>query len=35
VLLEAAARLHILRAKGIDPAHDFIARHTRHLKQGQ
>lgn len=35
VLLEAAARLHILRAKGIDPAHAFIARHTRHLKQSE
>jgi len=35
VLLEAAARLHILRSKGIDPAHAFIARHTQHLKQGE
>ncbi|MDP1697285.1 MAG: HPr(Ser) kinase/phosphatase [Xanthomonadaceae bacterium] len=35
VLLEAAARLHILRAKGIDPAHAFIARHTQHLKSGE
>jgi len=34
VLLEAAVRLHILRAKGIDPAHAFVARHTQHLKQG-
>src|SRR3546814_11665512 len=33
VLLEAAARLHILRAKGIDPAHALIARHTRHLER--
>jgi HPr kinase/phosphorylase len=33
VLLEAAVRLHILRAKGIDPAHAFVARHTQHLKQ--
>lgn len=34
VLVEAATRLHILRAKGIDPANAFIARHTQHLTPG-
>jgi HPr kinase/phosphorylase len=28
VLTEAAARLHILRAKGDDPAAAFLARHS-------
>ncbi|HBK57381.1 MAG TPA: HPr(Ser) kinase/phosphatase [Xanthomonadales bacterium] len=33
VLLEAAVRLHLLRAKGIDPAQAFLARHQQHLRQ--
>ncbi|RMH94118.1 HPr(Ser) kinase/phosphatase [Lysobacter pythonis] len=32
VLTEAAARLHILRVKGIDPAAAFMARHSRFLE---
>lgn len=31
VLLEAAVRLHLLKAKGIDPAQAFLARHQQHL----
>ncbi|MCY7354855.1 MAG: HPr(Ser) kinase/phosphatase [Lysobacter sp.] len=34
VLTEAAARQHILRAKGIDPAAAFMARHTLFLERG-
>lgn len=34
VLLEAAVRLYILRAKGIDPAHAFMARHSQMLQGG-
>ena len=33
VLLEAAVRLHLLRAKGIDPAQAFLARHQQHLRR--
>ena len=33
VLAEAAARLHILRAKGIDPAAAFMARHSHFLER--
>lgn len=33
VLLEAAVRLHLLKAKGIDPAQAFLARHQQHLRQ--
>ena len=32
VLTEAAARLHILRAKGVDPAAAFMARHSHFLQ---
>lgn len=32
VLLEAAVRLHLLRAKGIDPAQAFLARHSQQLQ---
>lgn len=36
VLLEAAVRLHLLRAKGIDPAQAFLARHSAQMqKNGQ
>jgi len=35
VLTEAAARLHILRVKGADPAAAFLARHATLLTQGQ
>jgi HPr kinase/phosphorylase len=35
VLTEAAARLHILRVKGSDPAAAFLARHAALLAQGQ
>lgn len=35
VLLEAAVRLHLLKAKGIDPAQAFMARHQQHLRQQQ
>ncbi|WP_058834081.1 HPr(Ser) kinase/phosphatase [Luteimonas abyssi] len=34
VLTEAAARIHILRAKGVDPAAMFIARHSHLLERG-
>ncbi|MCD9029276.1 HPr(Ser) kinase/phosphatase [Luteimonas sp. BDR2-5] len=34
VLAEAAARTHILRAKGLDPAVAFLARHSQFLEQG-
>jgi HPr kinase/phosphorylase len=33
VLTEAAARLHILRSKGIDPAAAFLARHNHFLQR--
>jgi HPr kinase/phosphorylase len=32
VLTEAATRVHILRAKGVDPAAAFMARHTHFLE---
>ena len=35
VLAEAAARTHILRAKGIDPAAAFLARHSQFLERGE
>jgi len=35
VLTEAATRTHILRAKGIDPAAAFLARHSHFLEQGE
>ena len=35
VLTEAAARLHILRVKGSDPAAAFLARHATLLAEGQ
>ncbi|MCD9030744.1 HPr(Ser) kinase/phosphatase [Luteimonas sp. Y-2-2-4F] len=34
VLTEAAARTHILRAKGVDPAAAFLARHSHFLERG-
>ena len=34
VLTEAAARVHILRAKGVDPAAAFMARHSHFLERG-
>jgi HPr kinase/phosphorylase len=34
VLAEAAARLHILRIKGIDPGAAFLARHAQFLQGG-
>ncbi|MEO8742089.1 MAG: HPr(Ser) kinase/phosphatase [Lysobacteraceae bacterium] len=34
VLTEAAARLHILRIKGIDPGAAFLARHAQFLQRG-
>ena len=34
VLTEAAARTHILRAKGVDPAAAFMARHSHVLERG-
>ncbi|MCD9046492.1 HPr(Ser) kinase/phosphatase [Luteimonas sp. MHLX1A] len=34
VLAEAAARTHILRAKGVDPAAAFLARHSHFLERG-
>jgi HPr kinase/phosphorylase len=34
VLSEAAARTHILRAKGVDPAAAFVARHSQFLERG-
>jgi HPr kinase/phosphorylase len=33
VLAEAAARVHILRAKGVDPAAAFMARHSHFLER--
>jgi HPr kinase/phosphorylase len=33
VLTEAAARAHILRAKGVDPAAAFMARHSHFLER--
>jgi len=33
VLTEAAARTHILRAKGVDPAAAFMARHSHFLER--
>jgi HPr kinase/phosphorylase len=35
VLAEAAARLHSLRMKGLDPAAAFIARHSNFLERGE
>ena len=35
VLTEAAARGHILRAKGVDPAAAFMARHSHFLERGE
>ncbi|HEY4556520.1 MAG TPA: HPr(Ser) kinase/phosphatase [Lysobacter sp.] len=35
VLTEAATRAHILRAKGVDPAMAFIARHSQFLERGE
>ncbi len=35
VLAEAATRAHILRAKGVDPAAAFMARHSRFLERGE
>ncbi|HET7655851.1 MAG TPA: HPr(Ser) kinase/phosphatase [Luteimonas sp.] len=35
VLTEAAARMHILRAKGVDPAAAFMARHSHFLERAQ
>lgn len=34
VLTEAATRTHILRAKGVDPAAAFMARHSHFLERG-
>lgn len=34
VLTEAAARVHVLRAKGVDPAAAFMARHSHFLERG-
>jgi HPr kinase/phosphorylase len=34
VLTEAATRTHILRAKGVDPAAAFLARHSHFLERG-
>jgi len=34
VLAEAAARTHILRSKGVDPAAAFMARHSHFLERG-
>ena len=33
VLAEAATRVHILRAKGVDPAAAFMARHSHFLER--
>lgn len=33
VLLEAAVRLHLLRAKGVDPAQAFLARHSLQMQK--
>jgi HPr kinase/phosphorylase len=35
VLAEAATRVHILRAKGVDPAAAFMARHSHFLERAQ
>ncbi|GAB1596506.1 HPr(Ser) kinase/phosphatase [Lysobacter claricitrinus] len=35
VLTEAATRTHILRAKGVDPAAAFMARHSHFLERGE
>ncbi|MDQ3495797.1 MAG: HPr(Ser) kinase/phosphatase [Pseudomonadota bacterium] len=35
VLTEAAARTHILRAKGVNPAAAFMARHSHFLERGE
>ncbi|TZF91606.1 HPr(Ser) kinase/phosphatase [Cognatilysobacter lacus] len=35
VLTEAATRTHILRAKGVDPAAAFLARHSHFLERGE
>ena len=35
VLTEAATRVHILRAKGVDPAAAFMARHSHFLERAQ
>lgn len=35
VLTEAATRMHILRAKGVDPAAAFMARHSHFLERGE
>ena len=35
VLTEAATRAHILRAKGVDPAAAFMARHSHFLERSQ
>ena len=35
VLTEAATRAHILRAKGVDPAAAFMARHSHFLERGE
>jgi HPr kinase/phosphorylase len=35
VLTEAAARMHILRAKGVDPAAAFMARHSHFLERAR
>ena len=34
VMTEAATRMHILRAKGVDPAAAFMARHSQFLERG-
>ena len=34
VLTEAATRMHLLRAKGVDPAAAFMARHSHFLERG-
>ena len=35
VLTEAATRMHVLRAKGVDPAAAFMARHSHFLERGE
>ena len=35
VLTEAAARMHLLRTKGVDPAAAFMARHSHFLERGE
>jgi HPr kinase/phosphorylase len=34
-LAEAATRVHVLRAKGVDPAAAFMARHSHFLERAQ